>query len=521
MSNARDMLATVLGKIDAAAEADRPIPEPTAPVGHRRLCIGMSVYDDFDGAYFTMQSIRMHHPEVADQISILVIDNHPEGLQSQALRNACEAAGNVRYLPFTGYRGTAVRDLLFREADADIVCCVDSHVLLLPGALKALIAYFDEHPDSNDLVQGPLYGDDLEHRVGTHFDPEWGAGMWGRWGFDDRLDDPDVEFFEIEMQGLGLFASRKDAWPGFNSRFRGFGGEEGYIHEKIRRAGGQAICLSALGWLHRFDRPSGIPYAPRLDDRVRNYIIAWNELGWDTQPVVDHFKDEYGDAPGIDDVIKAMTEQSASPFNLFDGIFSLNLDRQVERRAAAEHRYHELGIGWRVERVSATETPDDHHQGCALSWRQMIATAQHRGYRSFLGLEDDTVFLDTTLEVLEAGLAELTAIEWDVLFLGGVEWSGSKQIEGCTHLMTASYVTCTHALAVHERAYERLLDALPRESDNVETWITEHQAVDQAIAKMCESGELRGVILTPRVASQPALIIYEDGDKALADRYVI
>jgi hypothetical protein len=370
-------------------------------------------------------------------------------------------------------------------------------------------------------VQGPLYGDDLEHRVGTHFDPEWGAGMWGRWGFDDRLDDPDEEFFDIEMQGLGLFACRKDAWPGFNSRFRGFGGEEGYIHEKFRRAGGSAICLSDLGWLHRFDRPTGIPYAPRLDDRLRNYLIAWKELGWDTQPVVDHFKDEFGEASDIDDVIKAVTEQIANPFDLFDAIFSLNLDRDVQRRQAAEQRYHELGIAWRVERVSAIETPDDHHQGCALSWRQMIANAQHRGYRSFLGLEDDAVFLDTTLEVLEAALDELAAIEWDVLFLGGVEHTQAPAPDDSVHVKTAGFVTCTHALAVHERAYERLLDALPGESDNIETWITEHQAVDQAIAKMCESGELRGVTLSPRVASQPALLNYEDADKALADRYVI
>jgi len=370
-------------------------------------------------------------------------------------------------------------------------------------------------------VQGPLYGDDLEHLVGTHFDPEWGAGMWGRWGFDDRLDDPDVDYFEIEMQGLGLFACRKDAWPGFNSRFRGFGGEEGYIHEKVRRAGGSAICLSALGWLHRFDRPTGIPYAPRLDDRVRNYLIGWNELGWDTQPVIDHFNDEYGKASDIDDLITEVTEQAVSPFNLFDGIFSLNLDREVERRAAAEQRYHHLGIAWRAERVPAIETPDDHHQGCALSWSQMIATAQHRGYQSFLGLEDDAVFLDTTVEVLQAAVEELADIEWDVCFLGGVEQTESKQLEGCDHLKAAGFVTCTHALAVHERAYDRLLEALPGNETDIEAWIADHQAVDQRIGLMCESGELRGLIVTPRVASQPALTKYEDGDKALGERYVI
>lgn len=521
MSNARDMLADVLGKIDAAAESDRPIPEPTAPIGHRRLCIGMSVYDDFDGAYFTMQSIRLHHPEVADQISILVLDNHPEGLQSQALRDACNNTDNVRYLPFTGFRSTAVRDLLFREADADIVCCLDSHVLLAPGALQALIDYFDAHPDSIDLVQGPLLAEDLKQCVGTHFDPEWGTGMFGRWGLDERHDDPDVEAFEIQMQGLGLFACRREAWPGLNSRFRGFGGEEGYLHEKFRQAGGRVLCLNKLGWLHRFARPTGIPYAPNLNDRVRNYLLAWTEIGWNTQPIVDHFAQEYRDIDNIDELIEAAQEQAANPFGVFDAIFSLNLDRDTERRAAAEARYEQLGIGWRVERFAAIETPKNHHHGCALSWRQMIATARHRGYRSLLGLEDDAIYLDSTLEVLAAAVEELADIEWDVCFLGGVDQESGPPTAISAHLNAAGFVTCTHALAIHERAYARLLDVLPYGETDIAVWTAKHNGVDQAIGLMCRSGELNGVVVNPRVASQPALTRYDDGDKALADRYVI
>jgi hypothetical protein len=86
--------------------------------------------------------------------------------------------------------------------------------------------------------------------------------------------------FEIPAMGLGLFSMRKDAWPGFNPLFRGFGGEEGYIHEKVRRGGGKAICLPALRWIHRFTREGQtIPYPLNLWNKVRNHVLGHLELG--------------------------------------------------------------------------------------------------------------------------------------------------------------------------------------------------------------------------------------------------
>ena len=67
--------------------------------------------------------------------------------------------------------------------------------------------------------------------------------MFGQWSTDERGADPDAPPFEITMQGLGLFACRRDAWPGFHPEFRGFGGEEYYIHEKFRRNGAKVLCL--------------------------------------------------------------------------------------------------------------------------------------------------------------------------------------------------------------------------------------------------------------------------------------
>lgn len=87
--------------------------------------------------------------------------------------------------------------------------------------------------------------------------------------------------FEIPGQGLGLFGCWKKTWQeigGFNRSFRGFGGEELYIHEKIRRNGGKVWCLPFMAWNHRFSRPYGVKFPLVKYQKVRNYVLGALEL---------------------------------------------------------------------------------------------------------------------------------------------------------------------------------------------------------------------------------------------------
>ena len=127
-----------------------------------------------------------------------------------------------RYVPWNRTAGTSVRDIVFREANAEYVLCVDSHVLIVPGALRKLLDYLLDNPETRDLLQGPLLYDDLR-TVSTHMEPRWSCGMYGVWGTDERAADLNAPPFEIVMQGLGVFGCRRSAWPGFNPRLRGFG----------------------------------------------------------------------------------------------------------------------------------------------------------------------------------------------------------------------------------------------------------------------------------------------------------
>jgi hypothetical protein len=279
---------------DDNAAKTHPIPAPTPKRPARKLTIGMATYDDYDGVYFTIQALRLYHPEIVDEIEFLVIDNHPDGACGEALKNLENWIPNYRYIPTIGRTGTAIRDVIFEEASGDYVLCIDCHVLIFAGSIRRLLAFYADNPESVDLLHGPMVYDDLR-KTTTHFEPGWRAGMYGRWAESGDQFDADAEPFEIPMQGLGLFSCRKAVWPGFNPAFKGFGGEEGYIHEKFRQAGGRTLCLPFLRWVHRFARPMGIPYPNIWEDRIRNYLIGFRELGLSTSELEAHFKEHLGE----------------------------------------------------------------------------------------------------------------------------------------------------------------------------------------------------------------------------------
>lgn len=259
-----------------------------------RFTVGMPTYDDYDGVYFTIQSLRLFHPEFCANAEFVIVDNHPDGACAPALRDLTNHVPGLRYIDAGGETGSALaKQRVFDEAQGEFVICMDCHVLVAPGALDRLDQYLAGNPGSTDLLQGPLLLDDIK-TVQTHFNPVWSGGMFGTWGLDERGLDPDAPPFDVPMQGMGLFACRRAAWPGFNPAFRGFGGEEFYIHEKFRQRGGRTLCLPFLRWMHRFNRPLGVPYRNIWEDRIWNYVTGFTELGLPLEEFERHFCEYVG-----------------------------------------------------------------------------------------------------------------------------------------------------------------------------------------------------------------------------------
>ena len=325
-----------------------------------KLTIGMAHFEDYDGVYFTIQSIRMHHPEILKDVEFVVVDNSPQTQSGDHVQRIVKgfvglgSAGAI-YHPMDEVVGTsASRETIFKVATGDAVLVLDCHVLLDPGSLKRLIDFYDDNPETRDIYSGPLVYDSMTDFT-THFNDQWRGEMWGTWGSawkaedDDgnityfsvmeeepgnpnsaaqfvSLDmgpvpitqagkhepfpsmpwvghqhrlfelgftyagkDPDEPPFAIPGQGLGLFSCRREAWQGFHPHAQGFGGEELYIHEKFRQQGAKAVCLPFLRWLHRFARPNGVKFPLTRYNKVRNYVLEFQELGRDVGPIHDHF----------------------------------------------------------------------------------------------------------------------------------------------------------------------------------------------------------------------------------------
>src|ERR1035438_4880981 len=85
--------------VEKSLEVQPPIPQETARRTRKFLTIGMATFDDFDGCYFTIHSIRLYHPEILDDVEFLIVDNNPAGPAAVPLKNIENWMPNFRYRP--------------------------------------------------------------------------------------------------------------------------------------------------------------------------------------------------------------------------------------------------------------------------------------------------------------------------------------------------------------------------------------------------------------------------------------
>jgi hypothetical protein len=166
-----------------------------------KLTIGMAHFDDYHGAYFTIQSLRMYHPEIIKDVEFVVIDNSPNSEHGKMLKGFVEGSARrgtagTKYIPLTDPKGTSPsRNAIFEHATGDFVLVNDCHVMYPAGSIKRLLDYYDENPKTDNIYSGPLIYDGLD-QVTTHFNDEWRGEMWGTWG-SAWTDQDETEYFSI------------------------------------------------------------------------------------------------------------------------------------------------------------------------------------------------------------------------------------------------------------------------------------------------------------------------------------
>ena len=75
-----------------------------------KLTIGTCVHDDFEGLYFTLQSIRLHHKDVLDRLEFVVINNNPKSPEGQEIRKLMDWIKQpLTYVEFDAFSATSLR----------------------------------------------------------------------------------------------------------------------------------------------------------------------------------------------------------------------------------------------------------------------------------------------------------------------------------------------------------------------------------------------------------------------------
>jgi hypothetical protein len=264
------------------------------------LTVGFPTRND-PSAWWTLNVFRSRNANWLNvDHEFLIVDNSPAGspfadeLQKH-VRNS-HRGKNIRIIRETGPASSCLyKDRLFREAAGEIVLCMDSHVMLDDGAVLAILDYFYEHPESRDLITGVLVNADgsvkstnqhlfasERYHIAGNARIRHGiicrGGQLGTWVADPRGTDPQAEPFEIQMNGSWLLAMRKEAWPGFHPSMFGFGGNEPFLYESVRKNGGKVLCHPAVRGLHNFSEAHGRGYTTRAVDKIRNYLVAAKTL---------------------------------------------------------------------------------------------------------------------------------------------------------------------------------------------------------------------------------------------------
>ena len=270
-----------------------------------KLSIVMPMHRRRDSVEMTIMALKIYQADALEQCEIIVCDNEKEqsehGRMIQGLMDHYSGSVRCKYITFRDVQGTAIgKQKAIEAATGNAILCIDSHVMLPPGAIRKLIDFYDANPTTNNLYQGPCWRSDLFDKDGkptfngTHLNPVWSTRMFGVWGVDKKAHEG--EPYEIEATGMGLFSFRREAWVGFDSESKGFGVEEFTTHAKFKKRGDKTILLPWLTWWHLFGHVDTHTAGGENVDRIENYVRSSVQTGVPSIPSIKkHFTVDFND----------------------------------------------------------------------------------------------------------------------------------------------------------------------------------------------------------------------------------
>ncbi|HIB0862605.1 TPA: glycosyltransferase [Escherichia coli] len=163
------------------------------------------------------------------------------------------------------------------------------------------------------------------------------------------------------------------------------------------------------------------------------------------------------------------THYQAIHHQAIDQVVLINLDKRPDRLQQIREELTLLHIPpEKITRLAASEN-ENGQRGRQQSHLQALRLAQQHGWQNYLLLEDDAVILkqEKHIQVLNALLASLAKIPWQVMILGGEISQGTmlKSLPGLVHARDCRKVC---AYLVNSRYYPQLAQQMNNDEHSLE-----------------------------------------------------
>jgi len=147
-----------------------------------------------------------------------------------------------------------------------------------------------------------------------------------------------------------------------------------------------------------------------------------------------------------------------NPFDFFEEIWCINLDRRPDRWESVVKEFDTLGIRNKVQRLSAI-THEDGRIGLIKSILNLLIYEKEKKLKNILILEDDVKFLhaNNVTSTLTKANEQISNIDWHMFYLGA-NINGVKQRKVSENLIRITNSYCSHAICYNSCVYDIIIE---------------------------------------------------------------
>ncbi len=168
------------------------------------------------------------------------------------------------------------------------------------------------------------------------------------------------------------------------------------------------------------------------------------------------------------------------PGNLFEGIILINLDDRPERLKRSTEELKRIGLDQITMRMSAFKHEYGMY-GCSVSHVEAIRYSRWKGWKSVLIFEDDIRITDEFNNHVCPTLKDLSNTEWGIFQFGGVFLEPSHLEFVTINLFRYKHCAAAHAIAIHERTFDYIIDYYICEPDRGNWSRNKHTHFDEYV----------------------------------------